>query len=40
MMMMNEEEESRPPWWFAPIVLAILGVVALGLASLAFRLVE
>ena len=37
---MKQDEESRPPWWFAPIVFAILGVIALGLANLAFRLAE
>ena len=37
-MMEQDEESPRPPWWFAPVVFAALGVIALGLASLALRL--
>jgi len=33
-----DEQSPRPPWWFAPLVFAALGVIAFGLASLAFRL--
>jgi hypothetical protein len=37
-MMEQDEKSPRPPWWFAPLVFAALGVVAFGLAILAWRL--
>ncbi len=35
---MMKREKSRPPWWFVPAVFSAMGVAALGLALIAFRL--
>jgi len=35
---MMKQEDSRPPWWFVPAVLSVMGIAALGLAGIAFKL--